>query len=158
MPARKERINGSVSVEIPESFHTMSSEELRRVFQDSGPERWGAWDRENHVMITVMWKVYPLLLAKLAGLKDVCRRNEQLSSKGYAGNGYQCEGFFSLSAGGLPAEGYRYSYSVGDVRQSAETVLVKKDRTIYSFTCTGRLENKAADHETFTGVVDGIRF
>ena len=154
---KNEQINQAISVSLPDCFCAMSTDELQQVFRSSEPNRWGAWDRENHRMITVLWKNYPPLLVKLAGLKAVCRKNEQLSSKEYAGTGYRCEGFFSLPAGGRQAEGYRYSYNVGNIRQSAETILLKKGGTVYSVTCTGRSENVAADHEVFTGIFSGIR-
>lgn len=154
----RELINQTVSIDIPDGFGTMSAEELRQVYRNDDPKRWGTWDRERHVIITVMWKDYPMLLSKLTDLKTVCKKNEQLISRGYAGNSYQCGGFFSMTAGGQSAEGYRFSYRVGDVVQSAETVLVKLNKTIYSITCTGRTENQPADHELFAGILAGIRF
>ena len=153
----KATINESSTLEIPDSFSPMDAGELRKLFRNDDPDRWGTWDRENHVMITVMWKDYPKLLARFADLKTVCRKNEQLSGKGYAGHEYRCGGFFSTAAGELPAEGYSFSYQIGDISQSAETVLFKQGRTIYSMTCAGRAENRAADHETFAGILKGVR-
>ncbi len=154
----KELINQSVSVTLPDSFTPMTEAELCRVFQNNDPGRWGARDQENHIMLTVMWKNYPPLLSKLAGLKSVCAKNEQLNARGYAGHGYQCGGFFSREVDGFPAEGYSFSYRVGDILQSAETVLFKLDKAVWSVTCVGRAENRSADHETFSEILDGIRF
>ena len=135
----KATVNGLMSIEIPEGFHTMSAEELRQAYRDDNPDRWGMWDQERHVMVTVMWKEYSRLLMMLADVKAICRKNEQIAAKGYAGNGYERGGFFSASVDGRPAEGYRFSYRVGDAEQSAETLLFRYDRadrrTLYQPAC-----------------------
>ncbi len=151
-------INQSVCIEMPDGFRTMSPEEIKQAYSGEDAKRWGAWDKEKHVMITVMWKDTSFLMAKLADLKAVCRRNEQLNGRACAGHDYQSEGFFSLMAGNRPAEGYRFSCRIGDAAQSAETVLIKHNKTIYSVTCTGRTENRNADREMFAAVLARIRF
>ena len=152
----KELINQTLSIGIPEGFHVMDAQELKQAFQSDHPDRWGIRNRESHVMVTVLWKDYPILLSKLADLKAVCRKNEQMAAKGYAGHDYQCGGFFSLTAAGLPAEGYRFSYSVDGVEQSAETILFKLEKTIFTITCGGRRENREADRELFDRIIAGI--
>lgn len=152
----EERINQSLSIGIPDGFRVMDRTELRQVFTADDPNRWGAWNREAHVMVTVLWKRYPLLLTMLTDLKAVRVRNEQLTAKGYAGHDYQRGEFFSLDVGGQPAEGYAFSYSVGDISQSAETVLIKRGKIIYSITCAGRTEQKAADHALFAEILGTI--
>ena len=155
----RETIGGAVEVEVPDGFCVMSAEELKQAYQSEDPNRWGMRNKERHIIMTVMWKAYHGLAGLfLSDLRAVCKKNEQLSSKGYAGHSYRCDGFFSLSVDGQPAEGYRFSYRIGDVEQSAETILIKQDKTIYSFTFAGRTENKAADREMFAGITAGIRF
>ena len=152
----KATVNGLMSIEIPEGFHTMSAEELRQAYRDDNPDRWGMWDQERHVMVTVMWKEYSRLMMMLADVKGICRKNEQIAAKGYGNNGYECGGFFSVNVDGEKAEGYRFSYSVGDVEQSAETILFKLGKTIFSITCGGRKENREADREMFDRIIAGI--
>ena len=154
----KALVNDLFSIEVPEGFHTMSAEELRQAYQDDNPNRWGMWDQERHVMVTVMWKEYSRLVMMLADTKAICRKNEQIAGKGYAGNGYECGGFFSVDVDGEKAEGYRFSYRIGDVEQSAETILFKLDRTIYSITLGGRKENRETDRELFDRIIAGIFF
>lgn len=153
----KATVNQLISVEVPDGFQQMSAEELQQAYRDSNPNRWGMWDKARHVMVTVMWKEYPQLMKLLMpDLTAVCRKNEQMAAKGYAGNGYGCGGFFSASVDGKPAEGYRFSYRVGDAEQSAETILFRQDMTVYSVTLAGRTENREADRELFDGIVAGI--
>ena len=152
----KATVNDLMSIEVPEGFHTMSAEELRQAYQDDKQNRWGMWDQDRHVMVTVMWKEYPRLLMMLSDVKGISRKNEQMAAKGYAGNGYECGGFFSVNVDGEKAEGYRFSYRIGDVEQSAETILFKLEKTIFSITCGGRRENREADRELFDRIIAGI--
>ena len=46
-------------------------------------------------MILVLWKQYPALLVRIAGLKTIVSRNEQLTRKVYEGHDYRLLGFSS---------------------------------------------------------------
>ena len=96
----KATVNDLFSIEVPEGFHTLSAEELRQAYLDDNPDRWGMWDQERHVMVTVMWKEYSRLMMMLADVKGICRKNEQIAAKGYGNNGYECGGFFSVNVDG----------------------------------------------------------
>ncbi len=152
----KATVNDLMSIEVPEGFHTMSAEELRQAYQDDKQNRWGMWDQDRHVMVTVMWKEYPRLLMMLSDVKGISRKNEQMAGRGYAASGYECGGFFSVDVDGEKAEGYRFSYRIGDVEQAAETILFKLEKTVFSITCGGRKENRDADRELFDRIIAGI--
>ena len=64
----------------------MDSQELKQVYMTDDSKRWGMWNREKHIMVTVLWKDYSLLLSKLADLKTTCIKNEKLTAKGYKGH------------------------------------------------------------------------
>ena len=74
-------------------------------------------------MILVLWKQYPALLVRIAGLKTIVSRNEQLTLKVYEGHDYRLLGFSSLQAGDEEAEGYRFSYSTEGVAQVMNSFL-----------------------------------
>ena len=149
--------NQAFSIRVPDGFEPMTAEELEKLYRDENPDRWGVWNRERHVMLTVLWKRYPVLVGALADVKAIARRNQQLTEKGYAGHDFRPGGFFSMQADGLPLEGYRFSYRIGDVVQNAETVLMKKQKTIYNITCTGREENADENAETFREIIGSLR-
>lgn len=157
MPENTVKINDAFTMAVPEGFQRMSPEELKKLYRGENPDQWGIWDKDRHVMITVLWKHYPALLSALADLKAVARRNQQLTEKGYAGHGYRPEGFFSMKTGDVQLEGYHFSYRVGSISQCAETVLMKHRRTIYSITCAGREENADADSSTFRKALESLR-
>ena len=53
---KREIINNAFSIALPEEFLRMSPEELRQLYRDDNPDRWGAWDHDRHVIITIQWK------------------------------------------------------------------------------------------------------
>ena len=151
-----ETVNRELALPRPEGFEVMGAEELKRVYIRDDPNRWGMWDRERHVMITVLWQRYNPLLAWLAEMKTMARRNEQLTRKGYLDHDYRLEGFTSRKVQGLAGEGYRFTYRLGDVEQGIETLLIKRGSTVYSLNCVGRAENSAENHAIFEAVLDGM--
>jgi len=154
----QQKINDTFTLQIPDSLAPMSSRELEELSRNGGdPCRWGAWDRENHVMMTALWKDYPALLARLADLKAIAKRNEQLTRKAYEKHDYRLLGFDTLQAGETKAMGYRYTYRAGDIRQAVTCWLIKDGRTVYALMCNGREENSAADQAMFRGAMEGLR-
>ena len=155
----KQILNDTYSLQIPDSFEPMSGEALRELSRGGGdPYRWGARDRERHLMIVALWKRYPVLAAWAADLKSVAKKNEQMTSRVYAGHGYRLLERFSAQAGDEKAEGYRFSYRVEDVTQVMSCYLVKDGRTIYAFLCGGREENAEADLPVFRGIMESLAY
>lgn len=152
-----EKINGAFTLEIPEGFEVMSSEDLRKLYQNENADRWGMWDRERHILITVAWQRVNALLSFLADIKSVAKRNEQLIAKGYANNDYKMEGFFSSSAGNIHMEGYRFSYTLQGIPQKSETLLMKLEKNIYSITCVRRAENAEECADVFPAVIASLK-
>ena len=153
---QKHWINGELALPRPEGFVVMSPEELARAYTCDNSDRWGMWDKKRHIMVTVLWQRYNPLLAWLADMKTLVKRNEQLTSRGYKDHDYRLEGFRSRDVRGMAGEGYRFTYRLGDVVQRIDTVLVKKGRTVYSLSCIGRPENSAVDQAVFEAILDGI--
>ena len=152
-----EGIHEALSIEYPDSFRPMTDEELRKVYRCERPKPWGVWDKENHVMLLVLWKDYPLLLAKLADLKTATKASARQNRKGYAGLDFLFEDFFSSTVADRPAEGYTFTYNVSDVRQRVETIQFKAGKSMYGICTIGRAENRDQDHELFTKVLNSIR-
>ena len=154
---KTEGIHEVLSIEYPDTFHPMTDEELRQVYRCEHPKPWGVWDKENHVMLLVLWKDYPHLLAKFTDLHTACKANARQNRKGYAGLDFLFEDFFSSTVACKPAEGYIFTYSVSGVRQRVETVLFKEGKTMYGICTIGRAENRDKDHELFTKVLNSVR-
>ena len=152
-----EKINGKLTLEIPEGFQLMSADDLFKLYKENKYDRWGIWDRDRHIVITVSWQRVPALTSFLADVKSIAKRNQQLAEKGYAGHNYRGEGQFSAEAGNAHLEGYRFSYDLQGVRQKAETLLMKYEKVIYNFTCVSREEGSAEAGELFRNFIAGLR-
>ena len=119
---------------------------------------WGVRDKENHVIITVLWKKYPKLLSWALNLKEVVKKNEQMTGKVHATHGYRFLEFFTMQAGDEEAEGYRFLYDKEGTTNASSVCLVRDGGTIYSFICAGREENMDADRETFRRIMETLEY
>ena len=154
----KQTINNTFSLTVPDSFEPVSGKELQELSSHGGdPYRWGVRDREKHVLLIAMWKQYFPLLAWLADLKAMAKKNEQMTRKVYEKHNYKLLGFESMRIGDIKAEGYRFSYSVENIRQTVTNYLVKDGKTVYALMCFGREENLAADQAEFRGIMESLR-
>ena len=152
-------VNETFTLEIPDTFEAMSGDDLRKLSENGGDSHgWGVRDRERHVIVTALWKRYPALLAWLADLKSIARRNEQLTRRAYEGNGYRSGGFFSIRAGEEKAEGFRYSFRAGDAVRSVDCCLIKDGRTVYAFLCAGPEETAEADRALFREIMGSLEY
>ncbi len=154
----RQNVNNTFSLQIPETFEPMSAEDLRQLSAGGGdPYQWGVRDREHHVMIVALWKQYPALLAWMSDVKAIAKKNEQLTRRVYEGHDYRLLGFKALQAGDRNAEGYCFSYRAEGVSQVVNSFLVKEGKTVYSFLCTGREENTAADQAMFSEMLKSLQ-
>ena len=152
-------VNGAFTLRVPNTFETVSTEELRQMSRNGGdPFGWGVRDRERHVMILAQWKRYPALLVRIADLKAVTRKNRRLTAGMYAGHGYRFLEYLSGQAGEEKTEGYRFMYSAGDISQVNTCFLIKTGKTIYSITCAGREENKDEDLAMIRKVLGSFQY
>lgn len=151
-------VNGAFTLQVPDTFETVSPEELRKMSQSGDPFGWGVRDRERHIMILAMWKRYPALLARIADLKAMARKNQQMTAGIYAGHGYRFLEYLSGQAGKEKAEGYRFMYSVGDISQVNTCFLIKDGKMVYSIICAGREENKEEDLAMIRDVLESIQY
>ena len=151
-------VNGTFTLQVPDTFEPVSPEELRQMSGGGDPFGWGMRDRERHVMILALWKQYPALLARLADLKAMAKKNQQLTARMYAGHGYRFLETLSGQAGNEKAEGYRYMYSAGDISQVGTCFLIKAGKTVYSIICAGREENKDRDLAMIRDVLKSFQY
>ena len=151
-----EIINNEISIGIPDGFHVMSEEELTKVYVTKDPKRWGIWDNDRHVIISVLWQDLNAFTAMLADIDAAAVRNEQLTKKGYEGHDYAMEGFHDADISGSHARGYSFTYRIQDISQRVDTLLFKAGRRIYSIYCIGRNENREQDHELFEEILKTV--
>ena len=76
-------------------------------------------------------QVLSALTVSLCLLIDSIMIGRFLGNDAMAAYGYALAGFLSEDAGGVPAEGYRYTYTTEDVGMTGESFSLKKGKTFY---------------------------
>ncbi|MCR5230900.1 MAG: hypothetical protein K6D03_12320 [Solobacterium sp.] len=152
----KAAVNQEIMFPVPKGFHVMDEEELHQAFPGSEGSCWGIWDKEQHIILRVLWQNLNGLTAWLADMEKVAVNNEKLTAKVHEGFDYQPEGFFKTSVSSYEAHGYSFSYRRFDVTQHVETALFKKGKVIYSISCIGRSENNDRNHDLFSWILENI--
>ena len=134
-------VNNEITVSYPDGFEIMSSEELDKAYAGVNDDKWGIWDKDSHVIITILWqKVNPVMLA-LADVKAIAMKNESMAAGMYKNSGYDGKGFFSETINGRKAEGYWFEYDVASIRQQAASVLFKTRNNVYSLSVFARADD-----------------
>ena len=142
MNMRSEVVNNEVTVRFPDSYEIMSSEELQKAYGSVTGDLWGIWDKEAHVIVTLLWQKYNGLLLAMADMKAMARKNESMAADLYRNNNYVNKGFFSEDVDGKSGEGYWFEYDVAGIRQQGASVLFKNRNTVYSLSVFARAENQ----------------
>ena len=150
-------IHNELSLSYPDGFHEMDQAELKRLYQDDNPDRWGIWDQERHIIVSVFWHESNAFLASLASAKDVAKSKEKRLKKGMKSHGYQFGGFYRAELCGQEAWGFRYSYHVGDVVQTAESLVLKRKNTCYTIYYYAREELSQVSRPVFEHILRSIR-
>jgi len=118
-------INGSLRLTYPDGFHEMDGDELRRAFGDQTPDRWGIWDTDRHIIVSVAWHESNARLSRLASTKALAKRVQKHAAKTYAKQGYRAGGLFGIELCGAEAWGFDYRYDVGDIGQVGKALVLK---------------------------------
>ncbi|MBQ9006542.1 MAG: hypothetical protein IJ092_09235 [Atopobiaceae bacterium] len=138
-------IDGKMSIQLPEGLEVMDKAEVQQAYAFDYDNVWGARDENRHVMLTCIWKESHELLVKLAGAEALAKRAEKALSKTYKASGYHLDGYFDTELAGRPAKGFSYGFTVGDIAQQAEVVVVTDGACSYTFYYYTRPECAAAN-------------
>ena len=130
------QIHGGLTVGIPEGFHVMDDAELKLRFPDGIAERWAIRDEERHIVFTIIWHDAPSgLLAKLVSTRSLAERVEKLTAKSLKHRGFRLAGRVDRELCGTEAKGFSCGYTVQDVPQSAEIMVLRNGLTCYTLYC-----------------------
>ena len=150
-------IHNELSLSYPDGFHEMDREEMKNLYLDDNPDRWGIWDQERHIILTVFWHDSNPILASLAGAKDVAKSTEKRLKRGLKNHGYRFGEFYQTQLCGLEAHGFRYSYRIGEVVQAAEALVLKRKTACYTIYYYAREEQNPGSRPVFEQVLRSMR-
>ena len=123
-------LNQEWKLTVPDGFREMDEAEREGVTYLGGAPQWTITDPERHIVVSAAWKKSGLAALMLSS-KEVAKRMEAGVRGPMAAYGYALAGFLSEDAGGVPAEGYRYTYTTEDVGMTGESFSLKKGKTFY---------------------------
>ena len=154
-------LNGELCLSYPDGFHVLDADEMARVFPNDGPNRWGIWDTERHMIVSVQWHESNVLLAGLVSTKDLARRVAAEAGKAYKSNDYEVGELYQTTLCGEEAWGVSFRYEVSGVYQIAYAIVfkhvVETTNCTYTLSFFEREENAEASEQVFRALLDSLR-
>ena len=148
------RINNEVNLTYPDGFAEMNEEALAKYF-GSPANRWGVYDGENHVILSVSWTkggFFSFLTdaeSMLIGVEGRMRRNLL---------NYQRISSYKTKIGKKKAYGIRFEYRVNTSKmvQVGDLVSFKHKKNYYAIHLITRKTNAAAPRVAFEETLKSI--
>lgn len=136
-----------ITVEYPADYYVMSEEELN-VFFAGNLARWGARNKEKHIVLAV-GKTKDSILNVVVSAKGALDGAESKLRNGL--RGYERTAAYDAQLLGADAKAIRFEYSAGEenVRQYCELTLVKKGRCFYASYAMCRRDDADRFADTF---------
>ena len=151
-------LNGCLKIPVPEGFRVLDREELRQMYLDDLPDRWGMRNEEEHIIVCVYWHKFNRLLKSIADPKEVCKADEKRISKVMKNNGYAFESYFDTEVAGIKACGFRYNYEVQGIPQVCEVTVLIRDNVTYTLYFYTRPECAEKARGIYGDIVGRISF
>ena len=149
------RINNEIDLSYPESFADMSAEELTRYF-GSPDNRWGVYDAEDHIVLSVGW-TKAKFLQKLTDAESVLIGIEGRLRRRLLN--YQRISSYKYEISKNKANGIRFEYRSNDsvMVQVADLVVFKYKGKFYAVYYITRKTNAASTRPAFQEVLNSVK-
>ena len=151
-------VNQELLLNVPDSFHVMSETERQNVNVMGEGEWIGLSDPDQHIIMTVGWKEIPAFSAFLLSSKSLAQNMEKQLGTPMKPYGYDLIGFQSRQIADMPAEGFQYRYTVGDIGMTGYSCVLKHSRTVYYFHLYARTANESDSIRQFESILDRAHF
>lgn len=149
-------LNNELTLPCPDGFYVMDEEEIKTLaFIASGP---GVClkDPDRHIVVSAGYKKAGGLTARLLNQKDVATKSEGSIRDAMRAYGYLREGAGKREIGGLPADGFQYSYTAEETDMYGETYVLKKGKTFYYFHAYMRNAHKKGGQMVLDEILNGV--
>lgn len=148
------KVNNEIDLAYPDSFRPMSEEELIRYFS-TAENRWGVYDTDKHIILSVSWTKAGFLQtftdaeSVLIGIEARMRRSLL---------NYQKVTDYEMKIGKKKANGVRFEYRVNDARlvQVGDVIVFKYKKHFYVIHYITRKATAGQDRGMFKEVLDSI--
>ena len=148
------RINNELQLNYPDGFREMTEEELTKYFS-SPQNRWGAYDADRHIILSVSWTkagFFSFMTDAESKMMEVeARMCRNLLN-------YQRVSSFKTKIAGKKAFGVRFEYRVNDARivQVGDLMMLKYKKKFYAFHYITRKATAVADRADFVEALKSV--
>ncbi len=149
-------INGVLNASYPEEFHVMDDKEMLEVYKNENPDRWCIRNKERGMILSVFWFKSFALLVKIADAKVAVRRIANTLEKALGNMNFERGDLYARSLCGQKAWGFSYEYTLNDVDQHCEVVMLKHKSstyTVYYYSDKDKDEENRRLFEAFLGTL-----
>lgn len=151
-------IHDRLEISYPDSFRTMTADELRQAYGMDYADMWGIRDEENHIILAVIWKESSEMLQKLASSKSLAKRVDGKLRKALRKQGYRAGEHFERPIAGQSAPGFGYSYQAQGVAQACEAIVLREGNCTFTLYYYTRSELEQDNRPTYESMLSSLRF
>ena len=150
------RINNEIDLTYPDSYQEMGEEELKRYFS-TAENRWGAYDAERHVILSVCWKKAGFF-SFLTDPESVMVGAEARMKRRLINYRRKEASRIKIASKKKNGYGIRFEYRVNgaNIYQVSDLRIFKYKGKFYSFQYIGRRINDEECHPDFDAFMDSI--
>ncbi len=151
-----DKINNEINLTYPDGFRPMSEEEMTRYF-GSPENRWGVYDPDRHILLSVSWSKIGFF-QKLTDAEGLMIDIESRLRRNLLN--YQKVTSYKMKLGKQKAEGVRFEYRVNDARivQVGDVVAFKYKKKFYVIHFVTRKATAGADRQALKETLDSVSF
>lgn len=150
----KARINNEIELTYPDGFREMSEDELSKYFS-SPANRWGAYNADEHIILSVSWTKKGFLSfltdeeSILIGAESCMKRNLL---------NYQRISSFKTTVASKKARGIRFEYRVNDAKiiQVGDLIVFRQKNKFYAVHYITRKANAGSSRVAFEETLKSI--
>ena len=150
--------DNGLKLTFPEGFSRMDEEETKKLNFTAGGEPMVFEDKNRHIIISLGINKINAISAFILSNKDISKITEKQMRKANDTYGYTFGGFKECFIGGRKAEGFAYSYRVGETEMTAEVYTLKANKSIYYFYFYTRTESKAENLKLFSELLSSAQW
>ena len=138
-------------------FRRLSREELEKLSVMGEGNSECLQDESRHIMVSIGWKTVNAFSGFLLKFIRPVSSAEASISRAMAPYGYLRETDLAREIGGSRAEGFRFTYTAGDVPMIGESYVIRKGRDLVFFHGYMRAELREDSLPVWNSLLDGVR-
>ncbi len=126
-------VNNRFKLSCPEGFREMTEKEQKKLNMLGGGEALFLTSEEGHMVVSIGWKEVNAFAGLLLHMIRPVASVEANVSRAMAPYEYRKETALTRKIGGQAAEGFRYTYTAGDMPMAGESYVLRQGRMLTFF-------------------------